>query len=234
MSMDSVFKLGEIIVNENQLAKFSRFYDMLIDENEKYNLTSITEKQDVYVKHFLDSILIDRLNYDFSGKSMIDIGTGAGFPAIPLKIMHESLMMTGLDALNKRIGFIQMVCDELNLKDVHLIHGRAEDFGQDPLYRERYDFAVSRAVAELRLLLEYVMPFVKVNGYFLAYKSLKTKTELDEAQNAMKIMKCKLIDIAQFELPFDYGTRDIMIIQKTGKLDRRFPRKAGTPKKSPL
>lgn len=234
MSMDSIFKLGEVNVNEIQLAKFDRFYDLLISENEKYNLTSITEKQDVYVKHFLDSIMIDRLSFDFDGKSMIDIGTGAGFPAIPLKIMHDSIMMTGLDALNKRIGFIQMVCDELNLKDLSLIHGRAEDFGQNSIYRERYDFAVSRAVAELRLLLEYVMPFVKVDGYFLAYKSLKTKTELEEAQNAMNVMKCKLVEIAQFKLPYDYGTRDIMIIQKTGKLDKRYPRKAGTPKKSPL
>lgn len=234
MSIDSVFKLGEIDVNETQLAKFDRFYNLLISENEKYNLTSITEKQDVYVKHFLDSILIDRLNFDFNGKRMIDIGTGAGFPAIPLKIMHESLMITGLDALNKRIGFIQMLCDELKLSDLSLIHGRAEDFGQNLKYREQYDFAVSRAVAELRLLLEYVMPFVKVDGYFLAYKSLKTKTELEEAQNAMKVMKCKLVEIVQFKLPFDYGTRDIMIIQKNGKLDKRYPRKAGIPKKSPL
>lgn len=232
--MKSIFTLGELDVSEAQLIKFEQFYDLLISENEKFNLTSITDKQEVYVKHFLDSILIDRLDFDYESKKMIDIGTGAGFPAIPLKIMHDSIAMTGLDALNKRIGFIQMVCKSLELSEMTLIHGRAEDFGQNPLYRERYDFAVSRAVAELRLLLEYVMPFVKVNGYFLAYKSLKTKTELDDAQNAMKIMKSKLVDIVEFKLPLDFGTRDIMIIQKTGKLDRKYPRKAGTPKKSPL
>lgn len=232
--MKSIFTLGELDVSEAQLIKFEQFYDLLISENEKFNLTSITDKQEVYVKHFLDSILIDRLDFDYESKKMIDIGTGAGFPAIPLKIMHDSIAMTGLDALNKRIGFIQMVCKSLELSEMTLIHGRAEDFGQNPLYRERYDFAVSRAVAELRLLLEYVMPFVKVDGYFLAYKSLKTKTELDDAQNAMKIMKSKLVDIVEFKLPLDFGTRDIMIIQKTGKLDRKYPRKAGTPKKSPL
>lgn len=232
--MKSIFTLGELDVSEAQFIKFEQFYDLLISENEKFNLTSITDKQEVYVKHFLDSILIDRLDFDYESKKMIDIGTGAGFPAIPLKIMHDSIAMTGLDALNKRIGFIQMVCKSLELSEMTLIHGRAEDFGQNPLYRERYDFAVSRAVAELRLLLEYVMPFVKVDGYFLAYKSLKTKTELDDAQNAMKIMKSKLVDIVEFKLPLDFGTRDIMIIQKTGKLDRKYPRKAGTPKKSPL
>ena len=232
--MKSIFKLGELEVSDIQLHKFEQFYDLLISENEKFNLTSITDKQDVYVKHFLDSILINRLEFDYEHKKVIDIGTGAGFPAIPLKIMHDSIAMTGLDALNKRIGFIQMVCEKLDLSDMTLIHGRAEDFGQNLVYREKYDFAVSRAVAELRLLLEYVMPFVKVNGYFLAYKSLKTKTELDEAQNALKIMKSKLVDIVEFKLPLDYGTRDIMIIQKNGKLDKKYPRKAGTPKKSPL
>ena len=229
-----IFTKANLQLNETQLVKFERFYQLLIEENEKYNLTAITEKQDVYVKHFVDSILIEKLSFDYANKHMIDIGTGAGFPALPLKIMNESLKITGLDALNKRISFIEMACRELGLKDVELIHGRAEDFGQMPKYREHYDFAVSRAVAELRLLLELVMPFVKVGGYFLAYKSLKTKSELDDAQNALKLMKSELLDIVEFELPNNYGTREIMIIQKNGKIDKKYPRKAGTPKKSPL
>jgi len=232
--MMELFTKSDLQISEAQLAKFERFYELLIEENEKYNLTAITEKQDVYIKHFVDSILIEKLSFDYANKHMIDIGTGAGFPALPLKIMNESLKITGLDALNKRISFIEMACKELGLKNVELIHGRAEDFGQMPKYREHYDFAVSRAVAELRLLLELVMPFVKVGGHFLAYKSLKTKSELDDAQKALKLMKSELIDIVEFELPNNYGTREIMIIQKNGKIDKKYPRKAGTPKKSPL
>ena len=232
--MKSLFLSSNIEITDQQLKQFELFYDLLIMENEKYNLTAITEKQDVYVKHFIDSILVNNLNFDFDKKRIIDIGTGGGFPAIPLKIMHDSLSITGLDALNKRISFIQMVCAKLGLENVDLIHGRAEDYGQMKQYREQYDFAVSRAVAELRLLLEFVMPFVKVNGYFLAYKSLKTKTELEESKNALNLMKSNLVDIVEFKLPYDYGTRDIMIIQKIGKIDKKYPRKAGTPKKSPL
>lgn len=232
--MRELFTQSGIELTEDQFSKFNEFYNLLITENEKYNLTSIIEPQEVYVKHFIDSILIQKLSFDFSHMNMIDIGTGAGFPLIPLKIMNESLRITGLDALNKRIHFIEMVQKNLKLSNIELIHGRAEDFGQMVKYRESYDFAVSRAVAELRLLLELVMPFVKVNGFFLAYKSLKTKTELDEAQNAMKLMKSTLIDIVEFELPCNYGVREIMIIQKNGNIEKKYPRKAGTPKRMPL
>jgi len=232
--MRELFTQSGIELSDAQFSKFNEFYDMLITENEKYNLTSIVEPQEVYVKHFIDSILIQKLSFDFSHMNMIDIGTGAGFPLIPLKIMNESLKITGLDALNKRIHFIEMVQKRLKLSDIELIHGRAEDFGQIVKYRESYDFAVSRAVAELRLLLELVMPFVKVNGFFLAYKSLKTKTELDEAQNAMKLMKSTLVDIVEFDLPCNYGVREIMIIQKNGNIENKYPRKAGTPKRMPL
>ena len=203
--MIDLFKQAGLDLTAEQLNKFDIFYELLISENEKYNLTAITDKTEVYVKHFIDSILVQNLGFDFANKNIMDIGTGAGFPAIPLKIMNPSCNITALDALNKRINFIQMICDKLQFKNVELIHGRAEDFGQDKKYREVYDFAVSRAVAELRLLLELVMPFVKVDGYFLAFKSLKTKTELDDAQNSLKIMKSKLIDIKEFELPNDFG-----------------------------
>lgn len=224
----------EIQVDEIKSRQFEIFYKLLIEENEKYNLTAITERKDVYIKHFLDSILVEKLDFEFNGKKVIDIGTGAGFPAIPLKIMNPQMRITGLDALNKRIGFIKMVQKKLSLKDIELIHGRAEDFGQMAKYREQYDFAVSRAVAELRLLLELVMPFVNVGGYFIAYKSLKTKTELDDATHALNEMKSKLIDIVEFKLPEDFGTRDMMIIQKLGNINNKYPRKPGIPKKSPL
>lgn len=223
-----------IDVTQEQLKQLEIFYNLLIEENEKYNLTAITDKTEVYVKHFIDSMMISKLNLPFEHKSFIDIGTGAGFPAIPLKIMYPSIEITGLDALNKRIGFIERACDAIQIDKIHLIHGRAEDFGQDIKYREKYDFAVSRAVAELRLLLEFVMPFVKVGGHFLAYKSLKTKTELEEANRSMKLMQSKLVDMVSFELPSNFGKREIMIIEKTGKIDKKYPRKPGIPKKSPL
>lgn len=228
------FQSANMDVTEEQLKQFECYYRLLIEENEKYNLTAITERDEVYIKHFLDSILVEKLPFDLQNKKIIDIGTGAGFPAIPLKIMNPSCQMTALDSLNKRIHFLEMICAELGLNQVELIHGRAEDFGQNTKYREVFDFAVSRAVAELRLLLEYVMPFVKVNGYFLAYKSLKTKSELEDAQNAMAKLKCKLVDIQEFILPNDCGKRDIMIIQKIGTIESKYPRKAGIPKKSPL
>ena len=232
--MKQLFDIANVKIDEKQLAMFEIFYDYLVAENEKYNLTAITEKTDVYVKHFIDSVLIQNLSFDFSNKKMIDIGTGAGFPLIPLKIMNPNLYITGLDSLNNSVSFIKSFCDQLDLTGVGLIHGRAEDFGQDKKYREQYDFAVSRAVAELRLLLEFVMPFVKVDGYFLAYKSIKTKTELEEASNALIQMKSKLIDTVEFMLPNDYGKREIMVIQKYGYIDKKYPRKAGVPKKSPL
>ncbi|GAB6107506.1 16S rRNA (guanine(527)-N(7))-methyltransferase RsmG [Fusibacter bizertensis] len=232
--MNQYFNELGIDLDDTMIKQFEIFYQLLIDENEKYNLTAITDLKDVYIKHFLDSVLIQKLDFSMNGKHVIDIGTGAGFPAIPLKIVNPDMRITGLDALNKRIGFIKMVQEKLNLKDIELIHGRAEDFGQMPKYREKYDFAVSRAVAELRLLLELVMPFVNINGYFIAYKSLKTKTELEDASYSLSEMKSKLIDIVEFKLPEDYGTRDMMIIQKMGNINKKYPRKPGTPKKSPL
>ncbi|MBE0451151.1 MAG: 16S rRNA (guanine(527)-N(7))-methyltransferase RsmG [Clostridia bacterium] len=232
--MNRYFDAMSIPLTDIQKNKFNRYFDLLISENEKYNLTGIVDYDEVCVKHFLDSVLIEKLGFDLQDKKVIDIGTGAGFPAIPIKIMNPSVHMTCLDALNKRIGFIQMVNNELAIDHMELVHGRAEDYGQNPFYREKYDFAVSRAVAELRLLLEYVMPFVKVNGYFIAYKSLKSKSELDDAENALKLLNSELIEIKQFQLPERYGERDMLIIRKNGNISKKYPRKAGVPKKSPL
>ncbi|MCD4714555.1 MAG: 16S rRNA (guanine(527)-N(7))-methyltransferase RsmG [Clostridiales bacterium] len=232
--MNKYFEAMDIHLTKVQKDQFDRYFELLISENEKYNLTGIVEYDEVYVKHFLDSVLIEKLGFDLQDKKMIDIGTGAGFPAIPIKIMNPSVQMTCLDALNKRIGFIQMVNSALEIDHMELVHGRAEDFGQNPVYREKYDFAVSRAVAELRLLLEFVMPFVKVNGYFIAYKSLKSKSELDDAKNALKLLNSELVEVKQFILPDQYGERDMLIIRKNGNLSKKYPRKPGVPKKSPL
>ncbi len=234
MSLIDLFREVDLCVNSNQSNQFEQFYRLLIEENEKYNLTAITEMQDVYIKHFLDSSLVFKCDLDLSKARVIDIGTGAGFPAIPIKIMEPGIQMTCLDSLNKRIGFIQKVLQELDISNVELIHGRAEDFGQDLKYREQFDIAVSRAVAELRLLLELVMPFVKVGGYFIAYKSLKSEQEVLDSEHALKVLGCKIMEIKTFVLPGDSGTRDIIIVRKVAKTPVKYPRKPGIPKKSPL
>lgn len=232
--MKALFEANGFSLNNKQLEQFDKYFEFMVSENEKYNLTAIIEKNDVFVKHFLDSMLIKNSGIDITNKNIIDIGTGAGFPSIPIKILEPSTKITGLDSLNKRITFLNQLVALLELNQCQFVHGRAEDFGQDKKFREVYDIAVSRAVAELRLLLELVMPFVKVNGFFVAYKSIKTKTELDEAQNALKCMKSKLVDTQKILLPDGYGERDLLIIQKTGNIEKKYPRKAGVPKKNPL
>jgi 16S rRNA (guanine527-N7)-methyltransferase len=232
--LKALFESQAIELDDLAAERFEQYYTLLISENEKYNLTSITERHEVYIKHFLDSVLLNRLPYDLSGKHVIDIGTGAGFPAIPLKILYPDMKLTCLDALNKRIGFLQAVLEQLNLDEVSLIHGRAEDFGQNSVYRETYDFAVSRAVAELRILLEYVLPFVKPGGYFFAYKSLKGQQEIDDAGKALKLLNGKIIEVFSLDLPEESGHRDIIVIQKIGHLAKKYPRRAGLPKKTPL
>jgi 16S rRNA (guanine527-N7)-methyltransferase len=232
------FEHVNLSISENQYEMLETYYQRLVSENEKYNLTAITDRKDVYIKHFIDSMLIkhffDVFKIETTQKQMIDIGTGAGFPAIPIKIFYPEIIVTGLDSLQKRIGFLNIVKDALALDHIDFIHGRAEDFGRDKKHRESYDFAVSRAVAELRMLLEFVMPFVKVGGYFIAYKSLKYEEELDNASNALKQMKTRYIQTIRITLPENYGERELMIFQKMENISSKYPRKAGMPKKSPL
>lgn len=230
----NLFESMNFDLSKAQYDKLEKYYSFLVSENEKYNLTAIIEYKDVFIKHFMDSMLIQNTGIEITNKSIMDIGIGAGFPSLPIKILEPSISVTGLDSLNKRITFLNQLVETLELTGCNFIHGRAEDFGQDKRYREVYDIAVSRAVAELRLLLELVMPFVKTDGYFIAYKSIKTKAELDDAQNAFKCMKSKLVDVQKIILPEGYGERDLLIIQKIGNIEKKYPRKAGVPKKNPL
>ncbi|MBF4695443.1 16S rRNA (guanine(527)-N(7))-methyltransferase RsmG [Fusibacter ferrireducens] len=232
--INNLFESMNFDLSKAQYEKLEKYYSFLVSENEKYNLTAIIEYKDVFIKHFMDSMLIKNIGIDINNKNIMDVGTGAGFPSLPIKILEPTIEVTGLDSLNKRITFLNQLVDTLELDNCHFIHGRAEDFGQDKKYREVYDIAVSRAVAELRLLLELVMPFVKTNGYFIAYKSIKTKTELNDAQNAFKCMKSKLVDVKEIILPEGFGKRDLLIIQKMGNIEKKYPRKAGVPKKNPL
>ena len=227
-----------IELNKKQASQLEKYYHTLIEENQKYNLTAITEEKDVYIKHFVDSMLIEMFfkknSIHVTNQKIIDIGTGAGFPAFPIKILYPEVKVTCLDSLNKRIKFLHDTSNMLSFSNVQMVHGRAEDIGQLSEHREKYDFAVSRAVAELRLLLEFVMPFVKVNGYFIAYKSLKYDEELKDASYALSELKTEYIETIELDLPEDYGKRELMIFRKNGNISKKYPRKPGIPKKSPL
>lgn len=221
-----------IVVNESKIEKFYTYMNLLIEWNEKINLTAITDPKEIIIKHFIDSILIGNNIED--GSSIIDVGTGAGFPGIPLKIFNESYRVTLLDSLNKRTIFLKEVVDKLKLKNVEIIHGRAEDCARDIKYREMYDYAVSRAVAPLNVLLEYLVPYVKVEGNIIAMKGSNAEQELIEAQNAIDKLDVKITEKRIIELPGKFGERYILGFTKKEHTNKIYPRKAGTPKKNPL
>ncbi|MBR3635651.1 MAG: 16S rRNA (guanine(527)-N(7))-methyltransferase RsmG [Lachnospiraceae bacterium] len=218
--------------SDAQLSSFDRYYEMLIEWNEKINLTAITEYKEVFVKHFLDSVSIIKA-YDMSKvSSIIDVGTGAGFPGIPIKIMFPDIHVTLLDSLNKRLNFLNEVISELTLKDIYTVHGRAEDIAKETKHREMYDLCVSRAVANLSTLSELCIPFVKINGSFVSYKSEKATDEIKDADHAIKIMGGSFQKRIDFDL--DGNNRTFIIIDKISYTPKKYPRKAGTPAKEPL
>ena len=220
--------------SDEQLVKFIMYYEMLIEKNKVMNLTAITEFNDVVEKHFLDSVsLIQVKNFDDPIR-VIDLGTGAGFPGIPLKIMFPNLKVTLMDSLNKRILFLQDVISKLKLDDITAVHGRAEEAGKNPLYREQYDLCVSRAVANISTLSEYCLPFVKIDGAFVSYKSADADEEISQAKKAIYLMGGEIEKIEKFKLPdSDFG-RSFVLIKKGKGTPKAYPRKAGTPVKNPL
>lgn len=219
-------------IDEEKEIKFEKYKDLLLEWNEKINLTAITEEDEIILKHFIDSCSI--LKYIENNQKIIDIGTGAGFPGIPLKIMNESLNITLVDSLNKRVNFLNEVIKELELKNIEAIHSRAEDIGKDDKYREKYDIATSRAVANLSTLLEYLMPFVKVNGMCICMKGPNIEEELNEAKKAIKEFGGKLEEVYNFKLPNSDIERNIIIVRKIEKIKLKYPRKAGIPAKEPI
>lgn len=221
-------------LNEEQLSQFLRYYEMLIDWNEKINLTAITEFEEVLKKHFLDSISIGRFLKQDEKASILDIGTGAGFPGIPIKIAFPETKITLLDSLNKRVNFLNEVIKELSLDNISALHGRAEDFAKKEDMREQFDFCVSRAVANLSSLSEFCLPYVKVGGIFISYKSEKAKEELETAKNAISILGGNSVKTEEFLLPGTDFKRNLIIIEKTKCTPAKYPRKAGTPIKQPL
>ena len=228
-----------IEISDDQINCFEKYYELLIEKNKVMNLTAITDKEDVIVKHFIDSIalipyLIDKgININNKLK-IIDIGTGAGFPGLPLKIMLPDVKFTLLDSLNKRVSFLNEVIDELKLKDIEALHGRAEDYASDNKYREKYDICVSRAVANLSTLSEYCIPFVKEDGFFISYKAGESEEEINNSKNAIKILGGKINKVEEFVLPGTDASRVFVFIRKQELTDKKYPRKAGVPAKKPL
>ncbi len=223
-----------IHLTELQEKQFVGFYEYLIEKNKVMNLTGITEFQEVLVKHFLDSLACVKAVPMDSVNRIMDIGTGAGFPGIPLKIAFPHLEACLLDSLKKRVGFLEESFRMLNLKSISAVHGRAEEFAKNKAYREQYDLCVSRAVSNLATLSEYCLPYVKIGGLFISYKSGKVQAESAQAEKAVKILGGRIKDILYFQLPDSEIDRSLVIIEKIKATPARYPRKAGTPLKEPL
>lgn len=226
----------EIYLNEEQARQFLNYYDLLKEWNSFMNLTAITEFHEVLKKHFVDSLSLVKAIPDLVEKSysVIDVGTGAGFPGIPLKIAFPNLKITLLDSLNKRIKFLNETVSELKLEDVVLIHGRAEDFSKPEKKRESFDLCVSRAVANLSTLSEYCIPFVKKGGYFISYKSERLSEEFDSAKKAIQVLGGKYERQVEFNLPNSDIYRNLVVIKKEKSTPLKYPRKAGLPSKEPI
>ena len=219
-------------IDSSKKEKFDKYLELLQEWNNKINLTAITDKDGIELKHFYDSLTISE--YIKSNSSLIDVGTGAGFPGIPLKIKDESIKLTLLDSLNKRLLFLEEVEKELKLENVENVHGRAEDIGQDKKYREKFDYATSRAVARLSVLVEYLLPFVKLGGYCICMKGPNIEEELKDAEKAIKILGGEIEKIDNFKLENDENERNIIIIKKIKNTPKQYPRKAGIPTKEPI
>ncbi len=228
MEIKEIFEKHKIVLSEEQERQFLKYYDFLVSENQKYNLTATTSKEEVFYKHFLDSVLPE--SEITENAKIIDIGSGAGFPAVPLKIVRSDLKFTLVDSLNKRVNFLNELFILLNLGDIKAVHARAEDFIKEN--RESYDFAVARAVAPLNTLLEYMVPYLKVGGRCLIYKSQKLEEEIVEAKKAMEILSVKIVKVLEYEL--GDASRKILIVEKTEKTNEKYPRGKNLPKLKPL
>lgn len=226
--MKEIFERYNITLNEEQLKKFDKYYRLLVHYNSMFNLTAIIEREQVYKKHFVDSLLgVDNLTME----TLIDVGSGGGFPAIPLKIVNPNIKLTLLEATGKKCEFLKTVVSELDLKEVTVINGRAEDYAKNPDFREKFDHASARAVARLNTLLEYCLPFIKVGGSFISYKA-NAKEEIAECDNALKVLGGSIQKVKEYTL--DDANRSIIIVKKEKTTPPKYPRGKGKERKNPL
>ncbi|MCX8720746.1 MULTISPECIES: 16S rRNA (guanine(527)-N(7))-methyltransferase RsmG [unclassified Lactobacillus] len=223
-------------LNEKQINQFNQYFTSLIAANQKVNLTRITEEDDVYLKHFFDSLtpLFTFSEVFKPGDTVCDVGAGAGFPSIPLKILQPELKVTIVDSLGKRLTFLQDLIEKLQLQDVTLVHGRAEDVGQNKLYREQFDIVTARAVANMAVLSEYCLPLVKKSGYFVALKGPKAEKELQDGQKAISLLGGNVIQTEELQLPTSSEERTLILVQKVKATPKKYPRQAGTPHRKPI
>ena len=229
-------RLADLVfpLTDRQKEQYERYFELLVEWNEKINLTAITEKDEVYLKHFYDSIapILQGL-IENQPIRLLDIGAGAGFPSLPMKILFPELDVTIIDSLNKRINFLHLLAEELGLSGVHFYHGRAEDFAQDKAFRAQFDIVTARAVARMQVLSELTIPYLKVGGRLLALKASNAPEELEEAKNALNLLFSKVEDNLQYELP-NGDPRYITVVEKKKETPNKYPRKAGMPNKRPL
>ena len=229
-------KLNElgIQINEKMLEQFEQYYELLVEWNKVMNLTGITDYDEVVEKHFVDSLSLTRFIDLTKVQSVIDVGTGAGFPGIPLKIAFPHLKIVLLDSLNKRIRFLNDVIEKLGLMEIETIHGRAEEFARKADYREKFDLCVSRAVANLSVLSEYCIPYIHVGGMFISYKSGEIDQEVHKSKSAIHLLGGKIEKVDKFVLPGSDMGRALVMVEKVKNTPRKYPRKAGVPSKEPL
>lgn len=230
--LEEKLKQIDINISEKEIENFKIYMELLLEWNEKINLTAITDEDDIILKHFVDSLTIKK--YISENEKIIDIGTGAGFPGIPIAIMNKDNEITLMDSLNKRIIFLNDVIEKLGLINVKAIHSRAEELARNKTYREKYDIAVSRAVANLSTLVEYMLPFVSIGGKCICMKGPNIEEELKNAKNAIKELGGEIIKIENFKLPESDNERNIVIIKKIKETSSKYPRKSGTPSKEPI
>jgi len=230
----SVLKKLNLPYDDHTISKFERYMDLILQWNEKVNLTSITDKDEFIKKHYVDSLVCCEYNQFKVSNKIIDVGTGAGFPGIPLAIVNPEKEFLLMDSLNKKIKIIDEIAAEIRINNIKVCHGRAEDLAQNKTYREKYDLCVSRAVANLAVLSEYCLPFVKVGGWFAAYKSISAEEEIKNSLNAIEILGGKLEKTEAFKMSGYDLDHDIIFIKKAKKTLTKYPRKAGTPAKAPL
>ena len=221
-----------IELSEDKIEKFYKYMNLLIEWNQKINLTAIVEPNEIIVKHFIDSLTIEK--YLQKGQSVIDVGTGAGFPGIPVSIVRDDCNVTLMDSLNKRINFLNEVVKECNISNVECIHSRAEELSHNKNYREKYDVVTSRAVASLNVLLEYMLPFVKVGGYAICMKGSNVEDEISKSSKALEILGGEIVEINTFNLANTDNGRNIIVVKKIKNTPVKYPRKAGTPAKEPI